>query len=345
MAEPLLPSDYHSFLGSIKERVQRAQPQAVLSVNRELILLYWHIGKEIIKQQEQLGWGTGVIERLSRDLHATFSEMKGFSPRNLGYMKLFAQTYPDEAILQAALAKLPWYHHITLLDKVKHEQQRLWYIQQTVEHGWSRNVLVHQIETDLYGRNGKAITNFSSTLPELHSDLAQDTLKDPYVFDFITTSNENKERHLQSGLLAHIQHFLLELGVGFTFVGSNYHVQVGENDFYIDLLFYHIRLHCYVIIELKTGEFRAEYAGKMNLYLAAVNRQIKEPEDNPSIGIILCRSRDKATAEYALSDIQKPIGVASYTTGLPESLRDKLPDVKELEESLEEIRAEADKQY
>jgi predicted nuclease of restriction endonuclease-like (RecB) superfamily len=346
MAEPLLPSDYPSFLSSIKERVQRAQLQAVLSVNHELIVLYWHIGKEIIKQQEQFGWGTGVIERLSRDLHAAFPQMKGFSPRNLGYMKLLAQTYSGEAILQAALAKLPWYHHITLLDKMKDEQQRLWYIELTVEHGWSRNVLVHQIETNLYGRIGKAITNFSSTLPALHSDLAQDALKDPYVFDFITTSEEEtKERDLQSALIAHIRRFLLELGVGFTFVGSDYHVQVGENDFYIDLLFYHIRLHRYVIIELKTGEFKAEYAGKMNLYLAAVNQQIKEPEDNPSIGIILCRSRDKATAEYALSDVQKPIGIASYTTGLPESLRDKLPDVKELEESLEEIRAEADKQY
>jgi predicted nuclease of restriction endonuclease-like (RecB) superfamily len=346
MVESLLPSDYPIFLSSMKERVQQAQLQAVLSVNRELILLYWHIGREIIKQQEQLGWGTGVIERLSRDLHAAFPEMKGFSPRNLGYMKLLAQTYPDEVILQVALAKLPWYHHITLLDKVKDEHQRLWYIQQSIEHSWSRNVLVHQIETNLYDRKGKAITNFSSTLPALHSDLAQDALKDPYVFDFITTNGEEtKERDLQSALISHIRRFLLELGVGFTFVGSNYHVQVGDNDFYIDLLFYHIRLHRYVIIELKTGEFKAEYAGKMNLYLAAVNRQIKEPEDNPSIGIILCRSRDKATAEYALSDMQKPIGVASYTTGLPESLRDKLPDIKELEESLEEIRTDADKQY
>lgn len=267
--------------------------------------------------------------------------MRGFSPRNLGYMKSFALAYPDETILQQLAAKLPWFHNCTLLDRVKDEQQRLWYIQQSVEHGWSRNVLVHQIETNLYSRKGKAITNFSSTLPALHSDLAQDALKDPYVFDFITTSEEEtKERDLQSSLIAHIRRFLLELGVGFTFVGSNYHVLVGENDFYIDLLFYHIRLHCYVIIELKTGEFKAEYAGKMSLYLAAVNRQIKEPEDNPSIGIILCRSRDKTTAEYALSDMQKPIGVASYTTGLPESLRDKLPDIKELEESLEEIRAD-----
>jgi predicted nuclease of restriction endonuclease-like (RecB) superfamily len=346
MAEPRLPSDYLSLLGSIKERVQKAQLYAVLSVNRELILLYWHIGREILQRQQREGWGTHVIDRLSRDLHAAFPQMRGFSPRNLKYMRAFAEAYPDEQFVQAPLAQITWYHHITLLDKVKDEHQRHWYIQQAIEHAWSRNVLVHQIETNLFGRKGKAITNFSSTLPALHSDLAQDALKDPYVFDFITTSEEEtKERNLQSALIAHIRHFLLELGVGFTFVGSNYHVQVGENDFYIDLLFYHIRLHCYVIIELKTGEFKAEYAGKMNLYLAAVNQQIKEPEDNPSIGIILCRSRDKATAEYALSDMQKPIGVASYTTGLPESLRDKLPDVKELEESLEEIRGEADKQY
>ncbi|SRR6266699_125979 len=346
MAEPLLPSDYPSFLSSLKERVQRAQLQAVLSVNRELILLYWHIGNAIWKRQQEQTWGAKVIEQLSRDLHAAFPYMKGFSPRNLQYMRTFAEAYPDEQFTQQAVAQIPWGHHTVLLDKVTDPEQRMWYNQQTLEHAWSRNVLAHQIETDLYGRKGKAITNFSSTLPALHSDLAQDALKDPYVFDFITTSEEEtKERDLQSALIAHIRRFLLELGVGFTFVGSNYHVQVGENDFYIDLLFYHIRLRCYVIIELKTGEFKAEYAGKMNLYLAAVNRQIKEPGDNPSIGIILCRSRDKATAEYALSDVQKPIGVASYTTGLPEMLRDKLPDVRELEETLEEIRTEADKRY
>jgi predicted nuclease of restriction endonuclease-like (RecB) superfamily len=276
-------------------------------------------------------------------LHAAFPQMRGFSPRNLKYMRAFAEAYPDEQFVQVPLAQITWYHHITLLDKVKDKQQLLWYIQQSIEHGWSRNVLVHQIETNLYGRKGKAVTNFRSVLPVLDSDLANDALKDPYVFDFITTrEEETKERDLQSALVVHIRHFLLELGTGFTFVGSNYHVQIGEEDFYIDLLFYHIRLRCYVVIELKTGKFKAEYAGKMNLYLAAVNRQIKEPEDNASIGIILCRSRDKGTAEYALSDMQKPIGVASYTTSLPEQLRDKLPDIKKLEESLEEIRAEAD---
>ena len=342
MAESLLPSDYQGFLGSIKARIQQAQLQAVLSVNRELIVLYWHIGKEIIRQQEQFGWGTGVIDRLSHDLHAAFPEMKGFSPRNLGYMKLFTQTYPDEAILQAALAKLPWYHHITLLDKVKDEQKRLWYIQQSIEHGWSRTVLVHQIETNLYDRKGKAITNFRSTLPVVHSDLAQDALKDPYVFDFITTSDETKERHLQSGLLAHIQHFLLELGVGFAFVDSNYHLTVGDDDFYLDLLFYHTRLRCYVVIELKTGAFRPEYAGKMNFYLSAVDKQVKRPDDNPTIGLILCSSKNKVTAEYALSDIQKPIGVATYqsTTLLPEPLKDQLPTIEELEERLQAVRDE-----
>jgi predicted nuclease of restriction endonuclease-like (RecB) superfamily len=338
VAVDILSSDYQAFLRSIKTRVQQAQLRAVVAVNKELILLYWYIGKEILARQHKERWGTGVIERLSTDLHAAFPQMKGFSPRNLGYMKTFANTYPDETILQEVLAKITWYHHITLLEKVKDEQERLWYIQQAIEHGWSRNVLAHHIDTQLFHRRGNAVTNFKTTLPALDSDLATDVLKDPYVFDFITTSDESKERHLQQALLANIRRFLLELGVGFTFVGSNYHIVVGNEEFYIDLLFYHIRLHCYVVIELKAGSFKPEYVGKLNFYMVAIDRQVKEPEDKKTIGIILCKTKNKVTAEYALSNIQNPMGVATYQTSeaLPEDLKDKLPDIKELEARLEE---------
>ena len=336
MAADILPSDYQAFLRSIKTRVQQAQLRAVVAVNKELILLYWYIGKEILARQEKEGWGTQVIDRLSADLHAAFPQMKGFSIRNLKYMRSFAETYPKQQFVQEVLAQITWYHHITLLEKVKDEQERLWYIQQAIEHGWSRNVLAHHIDTQLFHRKGNAVTNFKTTLPALDSDLATDVLKDPYVFDFITTSDENKERHLQQALLANIRRFLLELGVGFTFVGSNYHIVVGNEEFYIDLLFYHIRLRCYIVIELKAGNFKPEYVGKLNFYMTAIDRQVKEPEDKKTIGIILCKTKNKVTAEYALSNIQNPMGVATYQTTetLPEDLKGKLPDIKELEAHL-----------
>lgn len=339
MSKDILPSDYEAFLQSIKTQVQQAQLQALVAVNKELILLYWHIGRGILERQEKQGWGTRVIEQLSRDLHAAFSQIKGFSLRNLGYMKVFAKAYPDEQILQQVVAKLPWGHNIVLLEKVKDETERFWYIQKTIEHGWSRNVLVHQINTNLYQRQGKAITNFQSTLPALQSDLAHNIIKDPYVFDFITTDDDTKERHLQSALLAHIQRFLLELGIGFTFVGSNYHMVVGDEDFYLDLLFYHLHLRCFVVIELKKGSFKSEHAGKMNFYLVVVDKQIKQPSDNPTIGIILCETKSKVTAGYALTNISSPMGVATYNTAsLPDELKDQLPDVKQLEASLQQVK-------
>jgi predicted nuclease of restriction endonuclease-like (RecB) superfamily len=344
VAADILPSDYQAFLRSIKTRVQQAQLRAVVAVNKELILLYWYIGKEILARQEKEGWGTQVIDRLSADLHAAFPQMKGFSIRNLKYMRSFAETYSKQQFVQEVLAQITWYHHITLLEKVKDEQERLWYIQQAIEHGWSRNVLAHHIDTQLFHRKGNAVTNFKTTLPALDSDLARDVLKDPYVFDFITTSGENKERHLQQALLANIRRFLLELGVGFTFVGSNYHIVVGNEDYYIDLLFYHIRLHCYIVIELKSGSFKPEYVGKLNFYMVAIDRQVKEQEDKKTIGIILCKTKNKVTAEYALSNIQNPMGVATYQTteALPEDLKGKLPDIKELEARLEEVKEEGE---
>jgi predicted nuclease of restriction endonuclease-like (RecB) superfamily len=344
MTNELIPSDYQTFLQTIKSHIQQAQLHAVQAVNRELLLLYWQIGRGILERQQQQGWGAKVIEQLSHDLHAAFPQMKGFSTRNLKYMRAFAISYPDETFVQEVLAQITWYHHITLLEKVKDEQERLWYIQQAIAQGWSRNVLVMQIETHLYYRRGKALTNFQTTLPALQSDLAQSVLNDPYIFDFITTSEETQERHIQQALLAHIQRFLLELGVGFAFVGSEYHLVVGEEDYYLDLLFYHIRLRCFVVIELKTGEFKPEYAGKMNFYLTAVDRLIKHATDNPTIGLILCKTKNKITAEYALADIRKPLGIATYqfTTSLPDAFRDQLPAIEELEAGLKDIADEED---
>ncbi len=336
----MLPSDYEAFLQSIKTRVQQAQFQALVAVNKELILLYWHIGRSILDQQKEQGWGAKVIDHLAKDLHHAFPQMKGFSPRNLKYMRAFAQAYPDLSFVQTVSAQITWSHNIVLLDKVKESEERVWYTQQVIAQGWSVRVLETQVGTRLYQRQGKAITNFQSALPALRSDLANDVLKDPYIFDFITTGDDTKERHIQNALLSHIQRFLLELGAGFTFVGSNYHLIVDDEDFYLDLLFYHLHLRCFVVIELKRGSFKPEYAGKVNFYLTAVDKQVKHPSDNSTIGIILCETKSEVKVEYALSDIHKPIGVASYqfTTSLPDELRDQLPDVKQLEKSLREVK-------
>jgi predicted nuclease of restriction endonuclease-like (RecB) superfamily len=343
MGKDLLPTDYQAFLATIKARIQQAQLKAMVAVNTELTLLYWQIGRSILERQQAEGWGTGVIDKLSADLHAAFPEMQGFSPRNLKYMRAFAEAYPnEEVIVQRGVAQIPWRHNIALLEKLKENEERFWYIEQTIKYGWTRDVLVHQIASGLFKRQGKAITNFIRALPSPQSELAQATLKDPYIFDFLTLAKEAGERALQTSLLSHIQKFLLELGIGFTFVGSNYHLTVEGDDYYLDLLFYHIQLRCFVVIELKTHEFKPEYAGKMNFYLKAIDETIKHPADNPTIGIILCETKKKITAEYTLSNIQSPMGVATYQTGeaLPEDLKDKLPDIKLLEERLEEIREE-----
>lgn len=341
MTNDILPADYGNFLQQIKERIQHAQLKAVISVNAELILMYWNLGKEILARQEKEGWGTGVIEQLSKDLHATFPQMKGFSIRNLKYMRAFAQTYPDISFVQTVSAQMTWSHNIALLDRLKDEKERLWYAQQAIEHGWSLSILEMHIETKLYQRQGKALTNFKTTLPAPDSDLAHYMLKDPYIFDFITTDDEEKERNLQQALLANIRRFLLELGTGFTFVGSNYHLVVGKQDFYIDLLFYHTKLHCYIVIELKSVVFKPEYAGKLSFYMTAVDEQIKSPEDKPTIGLILCRGdHDKVVVEYALRNIHAPLGVATYTTSLPDELKRQLPDINKLKQQLEKPEEE-----
>jgi predicted nuclease of restriction endonuclease-like (RecB) superfamily len=264
--------------------------------------------------------------------------MTGLSPRNLKYMRAFADAWSDEAIVQQLAAQIPWFHNCILLDKVKDRNERAWYIHKTIENGWSRNVLVHWIESDLYERQGKARTNFEKTLPPPQSDLARETLKDPYKFEFLALAGDAEERALQKGLLEHIQQFLIELGAGFAFVGQQYPLEIGGEDFFIDLLFYHLKLRCYVVIELKTTGFKPEYAGKMNFYLSAVDDLLRHPDDKPSIGIILCKAKNEVVAEYALRDLVKPVGVSSYITklveALPASLRGSLPSPKELEAEL-----------
>jgi predicted nuclease of restriction endonuclease-like (RecB) superfamily len=330
---------YDEFLLDLKSRIQSAQIKAAVAINRELVTLYWNIGREILQRQTAQGWGAKIIDRLAKDLRAAFPEMKGFSPRNIKYMRAFAVAYADEQFVQQVAAQIPWFHHCVLLDKVKPLAEREWYIRQTVQSGWSRNVLVLQIESGLYGRKGRAVTNFEHTLPSPQSDLAQQLLKDPYNFDFLTLDSEARERDLERGLLTHIRQFLLELGVGFTFVGSQYHLEVGGDDFYIDLLFYHLRLRCFVVIDLKMRKFTPADAGQMNFYLSAVDDLLRHEDDQPSVGLILCREDNRIVAEYALRDMSKPIGVSAFkiTESLPESLQSSLPTIEELESELSKV--------
>lgn len=333
-----VPAGYKELFEDLKNRIHTSQLRAGLAVNKELILLYWDIGRQILHRQKEEGWGTKVIDRLARDLNREFPEMKGFSSRNLKYMRAFAAAYQNEAFVQEVLAQITWYHNITLIDKVKNSSEREWYIRQTIENGWSRNILVLQIENNLYHRQGKAVSNFRKTLPSPQSDLAHQTLKDPYIFDFLTLDKEAHERAIEKELVDHITKFLLELGAGFAFVGKQFHLEVSGQDFYIDLLFYHTKLHCYIVVELKAGDFKPEYTGQINFYLSALDDLVKGPEDNPSIGIILCAAKDRVLAEYALRDIKKPIGVAEWKTkltrSLPKNLKGSLPSIEELEGSL-----------
>ncbi|MEO1144421.1 MAG: PDDEXK nuclease domain-containing protein [Cyanobacteria bacterium J06638_22] len=334
-SSPLFPEDkqYSAFLQDLKARIRTAQVKAAIAVNQELILLYWQIGQDILIRQQAEGWGAKVIERLSQDLQREFPDMKGFSPRNLKYMRAFAQAYPDEQIVQRSAAQIPWRHNQVLLDKLKDLEQRLWYAQQSFEHGWSRNVLVLQIESGLFHRQGGAITNFERTLPSTQSDIAQQLIKDPYHLDFLTISQSVQERELENALVEHIREFLLELGVGFAFVGNQYRLDVSGNEYFIDLLFYHLKLRCFVVIDLKVTEFRPEYTGKMNFYIAAVDDLLRHPDDNPTIGIVLCKSKDKTIAEYALRNINTPMAVATHQ--MPENLQESLPTVEQLETEIE----------
>ncbi|MGA3007334.1 MAG: PDDEXK nuclease domain-containing protein [Opitutaceae bacterium] len=383
-ATAALPADYAPLLADIKARVQAARIKAGLAANRELLAIYWDIGRLILDRQRKEGWGAKVIDRLSTDLQNEFPGQQGFSPRNLKYMRAFAEAWPETvmaqrpvapfnplraeagkvrqtaaqtqttgtivrqagaptgamvaAIVQAPLAQLSWYHHLALIDKLTSPADRLWYAAKAVEHGWSRNVLVLQIEAGLHTRQGKAVTNFKATLPPTMSDLAQGITKDPYLFDFLALREDANERAVEEGLIGQVEKFLLELGAGFALVGRQVHLEVGDHDFYLDLLFYHLKLRCFVVIDLKAREFTPEAAGKMNFYLSAVDDRFRQEGDQPSIGLILCRSKNRVIAEYALRDLTKPIGVSGYVTklvdSLPKSLKGAVPSVAELEKGL-----------
>jgi predicted nuclease of restriction endonuclease-like (RecB) superfamily len=310
--------------------------RASLAVNRELVLLYWQIGRDILDRQEREKWGAKVIDRLATDLKRSLPDMKGLSPRNLKYMRAFAEAWPEEPIVQAVLAQITWYHNVAILEKLTTSEDRIWYAKAAIQHGWSRNVLVLQIEAGRMHRQGRAVANFDRTLPSPQSDLARDITKDPYNFDFLTLGDDAHERDLERGLLDHLRQFLLELGVGFAFVGSQYRLTIGNEDFFIDLLFYHLKLRAFVVVDLKMKAFEPEFAGKMNFYLSAVNDLLRHPDDQPSIGIILCKTRDRFVAEYALRDINKPIGISEYrlAESLPEKLKGSLPTIEELESEL-----------
>lgn len=327
---------YAALLKSIKERIQTAQVRAAVAVNQELVLLYWGIGKEILARQQAEGWGAKIIDQLAEDLGRSFPEMKGLSPRNLKYMRALAEAWPEDEFVQQPVAQLPWGHNVRLLDLVKDREQRLWYARAAIEHGWSRNVLVIQIEAGLYGRQGKATTNFTKALPSPQSDLAQQLLKDPYNFDFLTLSKDADERDVESGLVAHIQKFLLELGTGFAFVGRQYLLEIAGDDYRLDLLFYHLKLRCFVVIDIKMGQFKPEYAGKMNFYLAAVDDMLKHPSDNPTIGLILCKGKKELVVEYALRNTATPMGIAEFKhlEKLPAELKGSLPSIEEIEAEL-----------
>ena len=335
-----LPADYGTLLADLKQRIANERLRVVLSANAAMVLLYWDIGQVILKRQAKEGWGAKVIDRLSSDLREDFPDMKGLSPRNLKYMRAFAEAWPDRAIVQRVVAQLPWRQNIILLERLNVTEDRLWYAGKVLEHGWSQPILCQQIENVLHRRQGRAITNFPATLPPADSDLAAQVFKDPYLFDFLGTADPRREQEVERALTDHIQRFLLELGAGFAFMGRQVHLEIENQDFYLDLLFYHVKLHCHVVVELKAVPFDPAFVGKLNLYLSAVDDLLRQPEDKPTIGLLLCRSKKQLIVEYALRDLRKPVGVASWETRivktLPKEFKGILPTVEEIEKELAE---------
>lgn len=340
--------EYSAWLGQLKTRFRQVQLKAAVAVNTALLQFYWELGADIVARQKDAAWGQGFLAQLSADLMREFPEVKGFSASNLKYIRQWYLFWSQVAIGQQAVGQMgpqpatphiltiPWGHNLAIITKCKQHDEALYYVQNTIAYGWSRSVLVHQIESGLWQREGRAVTNFAQTLPSAQSDLAAQVLKDPYVFDFLSLSKEHSERELETSLVQHITQFLLELGAGFAYIGRQVPLQVGERDFFLDLLFYHTRLHCYVVVELKIVDFEPEFAGKLNFYLKAVDEQLRNEGDQPTIGLLLCKSKDRLVAEYALSDIQKPMGLSTYTLShtLPEALQGKLPSIEQLEREL-----------
>jgi len=333
-----MPHDYALMLEELKTRIQKERLRVVLSANAAMVLLYWDIGRVILDRQQREGWGAKVIDRLSADLRQAFPDMRGLSPRNLKYMRAFASAWPERRIVQEGLAQITWYHNIALLERLGDSQTRLWYARRTIANGWSHNILIMQIENAAHEREGKAITNFPATLPPTDSDMAAQVFKDPYLFDFLGTADPRREKEVEQALMDHIQRFLLELGVGFAFVGRQVHLEIGSQDFYLDLLFYHLKLRCFVVVELKAVAFDPSFVGKLNVYLSAVDDLMRHSDDKPTIGLLLCRSKNRLIVEYALRDFKKPIGVAQWQTrivkSLPKELRGSLPTIEELEKEL-----------
>ena len=338
-ALPDMPQGYAVFFSDLKDRITRERIKAVLSANSAMVILYWDIGRAILERQQTEGWGAKVIDRLSHDLKAAFPDMTGFSPRNLKYMRKFAESWPQPAIVQEVLAQITWYHNLALLEKTDDPDIRLWYAQKTLEYGWSRNILAIQMETRLHERQGKAVSNFEAALPPTDSDMAAQIFKDPYIFDFLGTADPRREAELEQKLIDHIQRFLLELGQGFAFVGRQVPMEVGGSDFSLDLLFYHLKLRCYVVVELKAGKFEPGHVSQLNFYLNVVDDLLRHPDDKPSIGLLLVRDKNRTVVEYALAGFTKPIGVAQWerqiTQSLPDELKSSLPTVEEIEAELE----------
>jgi predicted nuclease of restriction endonuclease-like (RecB) superfamily len=363
-----LNKNYIYTLNSLKEKIKQSRLRASLTVNTQLLQLYWEIGNTIFHHEKKEGWGAKIVATLAKDLKTEFPDMKGLSPRNLRYMRDFAVAYPGFSILQGALAKLKprssapdenlqaplaklpatsimqaplaqlsWYHHITLLDKIKDPATRSFYIEKAVKNGWSRDIMVLQIESNLHKRQGKAITNFDNTLPPAQSDLAKETLKNPYLFDFLSIGEEMQEREMEKALVQHIKNFLLELGRGFAYVGNQFNIPVEDDDYFLDLLFYNYHLHCFVVFELKVGKFKPEYAGKLNFYINTVDEQIKGRDDKTTIGVLLCKTPNHTTVKYALKGIKTPMGVADYefAKALTGKIKTELPSIEELEAALE----------
>jgi len=336
-----LPADYSALLQDLKQRIRTERLRVTLAANAAMVLLYWDIGQAILQRQQREGWGAKVIDRLSADLREAFPDMQGLSPRNLKYMRAFAEAWPDRAIVQATLAQITWYHNLALLEKLKTPEERLWYAAKTIENGWSRDVLTLQIAGRLHQRQGKAVTNFPAALPPADSDMAAQVFKDPYLFDFLGTADPRREREVERALIDHVERFLLELGQGFAFVGRQKTLEVGDRDFLIDLLFYHYVLRCFVVVELKAVPFDPAFVGQLNLYLSAVDDLLRQPDDKPTIGLLLCKGKDRTVAEYALRGFQKPIGVADWetqiVTALPEELQASLPTVEQIEAELQRL--------
>lgn len=343
METSIIQSDYKNWLSELKSQIKRSQIKAAVAVNSELIQLYWNIGKQIIEKQKDAQWGDGLINQLSKDLLQEFPHIRGFSAKNLRSCRQFYLYYNQEDIiwkqvvskLPDVLFSVPWGHHIIIMNRAKDIHEALFYCTKTVENGWSRAILEYQIETGLAGRQGKAIHNFESTLPAVQSELANELLKDPYHFDFLLLSEQAIERDLEDGLTQHLSRFLLELGKGFAYMGRQYPIRVGSKEYRTDLLFYHTKLKCYIVIELKLKDFEPEFVGKLNFYISAINEFVKDETDKPTIGILLCKDKDNFEVEFALKDVHKPIGVSSFTyKELPEEIRLALPEIKELTDTL-----------